>query len=237
MFIIFLMVGDTLLIRLTLSYLEVLPTPSRADLRCYALRDELCEQWTKDPFTLLTNGWGALQLTWVTMLFVVQLVQIARAMTTYESMRHKHPGPITTALATGSITMDGAQVNASGAGPDPTSVAGRKPHQKKEGCFAQWKKLLGLDTFIATAMHGSKAGEVMARRRENPFTHGVFRNCGDFWCDAGGVKGVLFGSKQSGAGLLGGEAVDYRKMYEVPKGGMRYRGGGGYEAVGDEEDV
>lgn len=231
------MAGDALLIRLTLSYLQVLPTPPKADLHCQMLREDLCEQWTKDPFTLLTNGWGALQLTWVTMLFFVQLVQIARAMTTYEAMRHKHPGPITTALATGSTTLDGAQVNGSGAGPDPAGSTGHKPHPKKEGCFAQWKKLLGLDTFIATAMHGSKADEVMARRRQNPFTRGVLTNCADFWCDAGGAKGVLFGSKENGEGLLGGEVVDYRKMYEVPRGGMRYRGGGGYEAVGDEEEV
>lgn len=112
-----------------------------------------------------------------------------------------------------------------------------KKHQKKEGCFAQWKKLLGLDTFIATALHGSKAGEVMARRRENPFTRGVLRNCQDFWCDAGGASG-FFRGRGDGISLLGGEEVDYRRLYSVPAGGagggMSYRRGG-YESVGTEE--
>lgn len=175
------------------------------------------------------------------MLLFVQLSQIARAMTTYESMKGQHAGALTTALATGSTSPDGAAVGSSGSGPDanpphgePGHARRRKPPQK-EGCFAQWKKLLGLDTFVATALHGSRAGEVMARRRRNPFNRGFVRNCGDFWCDAGGGVGVLFGSKAEGAGLLGGEVVDYRKLYEIPVG-MRYRSGG-YEAVDEGEEV
>lgn len=174
------------------------------------------------------------------MLLFVQLSQIARAMTTYESMKGHHAGPVTTALATGSLTAEGAAVGPTGSGPDPNPPHGAPghahPHRRpqKQGCFEQWKKLLGLDTFVATALHGSRAGEVMARRRRNPFTHGFVRNCSDFWCDAGGGAGVLFGKKAQGSGLLGGETVDYRKLYEIPAG-MRYRAGG-YEAVEEGDD-
>lgn len=164
--------------------------------------------------------------------------QVARAMTTYESMRHQHTGPVTAALTTGSLTADAD----AGAGPVPAAANGHghaHPHKKrqKEGCWSQWKKLLGLDTFIATAMHGSKAGEVMARRRQNQFTRGMLRNCQDFWCDAGGA-GSLFKGRTDGVSLLGGEEVDYRRLYHVPAGGggMSYRRGG-YESVGVEEEV
>lgn len=165
------------------------------------------------------------------MLLFVQLSQIARAMTTYESMRGQHTGTITTALTTGSTSPEGGAVNVASGSATATGGAhahARKHHQK-EGCFAQWKKLLGLDTFVATALHGSRAGEVMARRKRNPYNRGFVRNCGDFWCDAGGGTKVLFGKKADGVGLLGGDVVDYRRLYEVPRGGMAYRAGDGAE--------
>jgi hypothetical protein len=129
-----------------------------------------------------------------------------------------------TAVATGSLTAEGAQINGEGAGPD---VAGHAhPHKKKEGCLTQWSKLLGLDTFYTIAFQGYRKGgrDHGARNKpSNPFSRGLFRNCQDFWMD-----GPIFGRKDSGRALLGGEVVDYREVYDVPRGGMRYRG---YESV------
>lgn len=130
-----------------------------------------------------------------------------------------------TALATGSMTMEGAQISAAGAGPDAVKPA----HNHQEGCLGRWKKLLGIDTFLAIALHGSKAEEVTARRKSNPFTRGMFRNCQDFWFD-----GPVFGRKGNGEAMLGGEKVDYTRMYVVPRGGMRYRGEG-YQEVASED--
>jgi hypothetical protein len=180
------------------------------------------------------------------MLLFVHFVQIARALTTYESMRGNTeiPGPIMTGLATGSLSADSAQITASGAGPDPTTTSSSSthshPHKKaKEGCFSSWKKMLGLDVFFAIAFngyYGSKNGngsrKEKQRKRGNPFTRGIFRNCQDFWGD-----GPVFGRKENGVALLGGQKVDYTSMYDVPRGGfggMRYRGG--YEEVAVEEE-
>jgi hypothetical protein len=170
------------------------------------------------------------------MLLFVHFVQIARALTTYESMRgnSEPPGPVMTGLATGSLSADSAQITASGAGPDPTSSSahGHAHKKTKEGYFSSWKKMLGLDVFFAIAFngyHGSKTKKQQQRKRSNPFTRGIFRNCQDFWGD-----GPVFGRKENGAALLGGQRVDYTSMYEVPRGGgMRYRGG--YEEVAVEE--
>ena len=65
------------------------------------------------------------------MLLFVHFVQIARALTTYESMRGNTEtmGPIMTGLATGSLSADSAQITASGAGPDPTTSHSH-PHKK-----------------------------------------------------------------------------------------------------------
>lgn len=62
-------------------------------------------------------------------------------------------------------------------------------------------------------------------------------NCKDFWCDGQPV----FGKREGGFARLGGERVDYTRLYDVndvPK--MKYARGGGeggrYESVGAEEE-
>lgn len=178
---------------------------------------------------------------WVTMLLAVQMVQVARAQTTYESMRgHMHHGTqvsqaITSALITGTTSMEGAQLSNAGTGPDPAIPASR--HQHKEGCFSQWKKLLGLDTFVATAIGGSEGG-TRFRRRGNPYSRGVLTNCKDFWCD----PAPYFGKRETGAAMLDGEAVNYTRMYETPPKmkvrRLRQNGDGGmYHSVGSEDAV
>lgn len=167
------------------------------------------------------------------MLIFVHLTQVARGITTFETMKGQgQVGPLMSAVTTGTVSADGAQTNRSGAGPDP--VGGHAHHhKKKEGCLTQWSKLLGLDTFYTVAFQGYKEvkdKEASRRNKQsNPFSRGLFRNCQDFWMD-----GPLFGRKESGKALLGGEMIDYTNMYDVPRGGMRYRGG--YEAVPSVEE-
>ena len=169
------------------------------------------------------------------MLLFVHLTQVARAITTLETMKSQgQVGPILTAVATGSISADGAQVNTSGSGPDPVGEAPHShPHKKKEGCLSQWYRLLGLDTFYTIAFQGYKGARNKDASRKskqsNPFSRGVLRNCQDFWMD-----GPVFGRKSSGKALLGGEPIDYSTIYETPRGGMRYRGA--YEAVPTAEE-
>ena len=171
------------------------------------------------------------------MLIFVHLTQVARAITTFETMRGQgQVGPLLTAVAAGTMSVDGAQINGPGGGPDPTTADcdSHAHKKKKEGCLAQWSKLLGLDTFYTVAFQGykrNKADKDAARRskQSNPFTRGLFRNCQDFWMD-----GPFFGRKDSGKGLLGGKIVDYTSLYDVPRGGMRYRSG--YESVAQAEE-
>ena len=58
--------------------------------------------------------------------------------------------------------------------------------------------------------------------------------------------GKVFGRKDPGVALLGGEVVDYRRLYDVPLrtggAGMRYRAAGtsageGYSELQQVEDV
>lgn len=177
------------------------------------------------------------------MLMFVQLVQISRAMTTYENMRGAHHSggkaseAITSALTTGTTSRAGAQIGSTGMGPDPALPPTHAPHghnhHHKEGCFAQWKKILGVDTFVETALNKK---EGTGRRNRNPFSAGCLTNCKDFWCDPAPV----FGKRENGAAMLGGQVVDYTAMYETPRLMSVRRGGGGsggqYESVATADD-
>lgn len=190
---------------------------------CNLLSPSLCRIVNYDPYTVVLMVWAALQLTWVTMLLFVQLVQISRAMTTYENMRgtaHSHGSraseAISSALAAGTLSMAGAQLSNDGRGLDPalspTHTPGQHHHHPRTGCFAQWKKILGVDTFLETALHGYEGNTTRARRNRNPFSRGCINNCKDFWCD----PAPIFGKRETGTAMLGGEVINYTSLYETP---------------------
>ncbi|KAF2763207.1 palmitoyltransferase akr1 [Pseudovirgaria hyperparasitica] len=217
LYILTLELGILAFVRLVLAYLSNIATPK--NVHCTILADEVCGILMKDPFTIILTLWATLQLTWVTMLTCVQLLQIARALTTWEAMRgHTHThgtgDTLTAFVTTGSTTAEGGAVSSSGSGPDAAN-AHRHP---KHGMWETWKRLLGLDTFIATALHGSRAAEVQAQAARNPYQRGLVTNCKDFWLD----PAPIFGRRHDGTTLLGGEKVDYTALYELP-GRMRMR--------------
>jgi len=263
LYVMFLIAGIGLLIRLTIACesivshypgtysgliksfhhldIEILPEPT--EFHCSILKDALCAQFSKDPLTIITNAWGSLQLTWTFMLLFVHLSQIARNITTYETMRGQvHAGPLMTAVATGTISAEGAQVDGQEATTDanhedgsagPLHGHGHK-RKAKEGCLTQWSRLLGIDTFVTIAFQGYKGSQSQAERKRqkkrNLWTRGMVRNCQDFWLDGP----VMKRRAESTKALLGGEEVDYAFVYDVPKrSGMSYRGG--YESVATEE--
>ena len=180
--------------------------------QCHILSQAICDVILRDTFSVVLTLWASLQLTWVTMLLFVQSVQIARAKTTYESMRgHIDHGSrasdtITAALTSGSTSLDGAQLSSDGG----SHMHHGHRHGFGGGFFAQWKKLLGLDTFMATAQGGLDRSP--SNRDQNPFSRGIYTNCKDFWCD----PAPLFGQRDVGAAILDGEPIDYTKMYEAP---------------------
>ena len=212
LYVINLFLGAALFIRLVLYHIDAIAPLAEAS--CNIIPDEICQYVLRDPLTVVIGVWTALQLVWVSMLLVVQFVQITRAQTTYESMRgnihssSQASEAITSALTAGTTSMDGAQISGAGMGPDP-AVPGDHGHKQphKEGFLAQWKKLLGLDAFMTTALGGSTP-----RRRGNPFSRGVITNCKDFWCD----PAPYFGTRETGSAMLDGAVINYARMYDAP---------------------
>ncbi|PGH17999.1 hypothetical protein AJ80_04620 [Polytolypa hystricis UAMH7299] len=236
-------IGILLFIRLVIAYIEAIPAPPNP--QCNILSPAICGIVERDTFTIILTFWASLQLVWVSLLCVVQLIQISRNQTTYENMRghsfdETNPASraITSALAAGTTSADLAGLAPSGAGPNPAlppGGPGRQPHRHGHGCFAQWKKLLGLDTFVATAQNG--LGDRRTQRAQNPFSRGIVTNCSDFWCD----RSPYFGKREPGSAVLEGEAVNYTKMYELPlqlrRTGGRVGGGMVYTSVATDDAV
>ena len=206
----------------------------------------MCRVVNADAYTLVLVVWGTMQLSWIVMLLFVQLVQVSRAMTTYENMMGANHGndskaseAITSALTTGTTTRAGAQLGAAGLGPDPALPHGHghHGHHHQQGCFSQWKKILGVDTFVETALHGSSGTRNRSRRARNPFSAGCIQNCKDFWCDPAPV----FGRRENGEAVIGGAVVNYTTMYETPRM-MSTRASGGdtagrYHSVAADDSV
>lgn len=216
------------------EYQDLDLSPSPESNQCHVLAPNICDFILRDPFSVVLTAWAALQLTWVTMLLFVQGVQISRATTTYESMRgnfehgSRASEAITTALTAGSTSMDDAQLP----GTTTSNPHGHK-NSHKGGSFAQWKKLLGLDTFVATAQSGIDGRG--AGNGRNPFSRGIYTNCKDFWLD----PAPLFGPREVGIAMLDGQVVNYAEMYESPPRMRVHRaqGPGAYQSISTDDVV
>jgi ankyrin repeat protein len=214
-YIISLEFGIAFFIALVWSYMELLPA-SATPQTCNILTPPLCSLVLRDPWTVTLTLWTTLQLTWVTLLLVVQSVQISKNQTTYENMkRHSHHHPPS------HIPSGATSLNDTAAAASSLHTAPRKP----DGCLRRWKKLLGLDTFMATAQDGLTDPNYR-QDRGNPFSRGILGNCRDFWCD----PAPIVGRRLNGDGYLGGEVVNYARLYETP---LRMRSSG-YTSVPDE---
>jgi palmitoyltransferase ZDHHC13/17 len=194
---------------------------------CNILGSSLCKLVNADAYTLIVGMWASLQLTWVSMLLFVQFVQVSRAMTTYENMFGIHDASLTSAFTSTGTPLD----------PNHPSLAaqGASAHghgHKHKSRFQTWARLLGVDPFIET-ITGRGAATGKNKKKKNPYSRGCITNCRDFWCDPQPV----FGKRENGASMLGGDPINYTSMYESPAMMEITRGRrrGGYESVAAEE--
>ena len=188
LYVINLFLGATVFVRLVLYHIFESPSPL-TDISCNVLPNEVCQYTLRDPMTVVIGLWTALQVVWVTMLLVVQFVQITRAQTTYESMRGNiHSGSqaseaITSALTAGTTSMDGAQISGTGMGPDP-AVPGSHSHKHKEGYFASMEKDPRTGRFYddsARRHYAEEKGESILQRRDYELQGLLVRSVSIFW--------------------------------------------------------
>ena len=232
LYIINLWFGIVVYVNLVLGYLEVLPTP--ADTTCNLLPPYLCTFAVRDPWTITLSIWALIQLVWVSMLVVVQSIQIAKNITTYENMRRHDHG---SSHGPSHLPLHHARPATIGPHPGTTSLndaaaASTRIHpipRASGGMCTKLKKTLGIDVFFATASDAS-AGKI--QDRSNPFSRGIIGNCKDFWCD----PAPIFKSRKPGESYFAGDVIDYYSLYERPQSVHRRTGGDmRYESVATEE--
>lgn len=145
------------------------------------------------------------------MLLAVQLINIARGVTTRENMQkhelHGMAATMTAAISAGTMSTDAAELQDRNAPSNATRAVQPKP---TTSVFRSMWTLFGLDTFMTT-ITGRRSGATQDKRK-NPFTRGVAQNFQDFFCD---VTHVLK-PRNNGKALLGGELIDYTSLYEPP---------------------
>ncbi|KAK0630897.1 ankyrin repeat-containing domain protein [Bombardia bombarda] len=223
---------------LTYNYLTEISANTSEE--CNILAPSLCRIVNADAYSVLLAIWASLQLVWVSMLLFVQFVQVSRAMTTSENMfgiDHHASTSLNSAFTSTGTPLDAPQLPPSGSAVQSGVAGGHghgHGHKHGQGFLKQWSKLLGVDSFIETAAgRGAATGKGSKRRKKNPYSRGCLTNCKDFWCDPAPV----FGKRETGAAVIGGQPVNYTEMYESPSmiDEIRGRRTGGYEAVAAED--
>lgn len=230
------------------SYLVYLHTVHKGMLKnpveCTLLSTSYCHWVQVDGFGLLLAFWDCLQMTWVTMLVIVQLWQISTAMTTQEVINMRRKGSITsrndsrrlpvTARIASALAPQGADPGITSAdsdsqGPSDDRV-GHSHIQSRAGvgCLRSVSRLLGVDQFIDAAKEGlTDRRKRRTLRFDNPFDGGVRSNCADFWS----TQPVTEVNSQ-GAGRIKHTPVDFYKLYQFTAGNQEM-----YSRLSQSEEV
>jgi DHHC palmitoyltransferase len=211
---------------------------------CKILPMSICEPLLTDPYTTILTIWTAAQLSWLTLLVVVQYYQITRGITTHELSNLQKYG----FLGGGNVTVEDRMQE---------GVSSRLPPITKNDVVppTRWQKvlkILGVDQFFTT-FKDKRQRAVAQRRGMNPFDQGgCWTNCADFWAvpahlseerERGWlerglrIRGVGFQLGKGGEGKLGGREVDYFEMWEVPEKRRVRRSDQEYEAVEQIDDI
>ncbi|KAK9455407.1 hypothetical protein V1511DRAFT_469832 [Dipodascopsis uninucleata] len=204
---------------------------------CLVFNETLCAPLQYDGFTIYLTVWAVMQFVWVSTLTVVQLFQIARAVTTNEAYNLHTYGWMGGA-------GDDEAMPSSVADPTAHDKPGAFTHRHQHGnAFTLCCKLLGIKQFCntvsdfcttssflsffsasASERHASerrqRATSAAARLRNhfNPFDHGIVSNCRDFWTGDESVftsKIVEIPGVTGAFGRIGGHTVDYYKLWDI----------------------
>src|SRR5579859_6348013 len=138
-----------------------MPLPS--DAECKILPMEICQPLVIDPYTTLLTIWAAVQLTWLTLLVVVQYYQITRGITTHELSNLQKYG----FLGGGNTTIEDRMQEGVASRLPPFPSASPPP----QGKFAKCLRILGVEQFFTTFKDKRKRA-VAQRRGMNPFDQG-----------------------------------------------------------------
>ncbi|ANB14944.1 Akr1p [Sugiyamaella lignohabitans] len=194
-------------------YITTLPVETVA---CEILGATLCRAFEYAPYSTTVAFWDSFQLVWIVFLTFVQLVQIARSMTTNEATNLHRFG------------FMGADDFSSSPRDHPSNMAAlshmaNMPAAPRTRCWSTAFRVLGIDQFVSTSKDTFIRNNPGAS--SNPANHGIVTNCTDFWCPGGNYN--ILEEPHGAPGSLGGNPIDYYQLWDFPKP----RGHDGYQHV------
>lgn len=229
-YILGLMIGIPLLVWIYFGpYRQVIESAaaleSTVPITCEFAPEFLCTILTVDPFSTMVVIWSSLQLSWVLLLVFVQLIQVARGMTTNEAS-NLHKFGFMGADDFSSLPLDHHSVDTAAA---PGEVTAFKSAKKRK-CSTMYR-VLGIDQFLNTAQDAfGKSSHHPAAANSNPVDFGVLRNCSDFWFPDREYN--IFKIYDRGYASLNGQMVDYFALWDFPK---KTRRNDDYEMVAQQQ--
>jgi palmitoyltransferase len=199
------------------SYPDALPDVSSQTI-CGIYPDGFCALITYAPSYTALAVWDSFQLVWVTLLAFVQLYNISRGLTTFESINLHRFGRAGTehfsSLPADHPSSAAARLSA------VQSASAESSSPKK--CWTPFLRVLGVDQFAISAQDAFVKG---ARSRDFPTNYGIRHNCMDFWFPNGDY--LVLREPPGGYSALGGNPVDYYRLNTYPK----RAGSAGYSQV------
>lgn len=177
-----------------------------------------CHAFFVDLYGSLLTFWIFLNGIWVYFLFFVQMVQVAKGMTTNEASNlHKYgymgSDDFSSLPSDHSTAVTRAQNNAAA-----SSLSSSKP---RSGYMHSAFRLLGIDQFLATAKDATSINLRLRQRgggyasiSANPADLGAPRNCVDFWFPRGSWNPLRL--LPDGSASFAGNPIDYYRMWDFP---------------------
>ncbi|VVT47341.1 uncharacterized protein SAPINGB_P001663 [Magnusiomyces paraingens] len=223
-FVITLTIGIPMYLSLYFKYTGILSSSTVIDY-CKEnpgiLGSTFCRSFQVDYYGTLLAIWTTFNGVWVFFLAFVQIVQVARGVTTNEAS-NLHKYGFMGADDFSSLPLDhSTAINTALANSAAAVQAQARMRNNNNSRFSTCLKLLGIDQFLATARDAvplsSGNGRNSSTRyssNNNPADLGCFRNCADFWFPRGSFN--VLRALPDGAASFAGNPVDYYRMWDFP---------------------
>jgi len=197
LFVSTLVIGVILFDYLVYIYFASLPANGEVSLNCL-FPEQVCVAVAQDGFLFSVAIWATIQLSWTIVLFLGQMYQVARQMTSFEVSNLGRYGFMGGRGGSSLGGQDGHQHQHAEGSDHSHHKNAKRGICGGGGGFLM--KLTGLDRFTK-----GKAADGLARagKAPNPFDLGIIANCRDFW-SAGRELGV-----------------EYERLYDVPLEGFQ----------------
>lgn len=177
----------------------------------------MCHAFSVDYYGTLLTIWTSFNGVWVFFLAFVQVIQVARGVTTNEAS-NLHRFGYMGADDFSSLPLDhSTALNTALANSAAAATASAAAKKRASGGWNSLLRLLGIDQFIATARDAVPLGQTLPNNpysRRNPADLGCMRNCSDFWFPRGSYN--ILRELPDGAASFAGNPIDYYRMWDFP---------------------